>query len=501
MNPVCSLLCVPRTIQLTNQTVCNFYQNNPGISPDEINLLLVQMLELNSLHPNTTAAPSKTANHSQIADLKESLDKVKQSASEINRRISSEMFQNKTRFLNEFRSIVDQSDMSNKRDLCLANNAEFIHSIERTTHDIRNIKGINNSVGEKVSFIIKQFQKIIHTNTESILSKTNDTPGIVADFVQNFELNLAHMIQTIQQHMLDYVAAKEAASKTVLDALSENNESGKSVYSRLMYEIADFLHNIRSIPETASSPTLESILARMFTTSEIQKDDKHNVVLSRVSHSDVFIQQHQLSDRNVNTDELKTFTQNANGRNAHGILISQYTGITSKPHFCIEINNNRVFVYVHCMEYSSEKLQTAIEIVDTIDTKLSEFNVSSDQKFNIPKDVLDEINREYQIFIHQKESILTTVKDSYKKILTQIEELRFASLDKFLSTRYSSCKKQGYVCNLCNTFTVSTLKGLAAHKRGCMRKVSGSSFIPTATATTIVKSPPIVCDKVAQPVQ
>ena len=122
------------------------------------------------------------------------------------------------------------------------------------------------------------------------------------------------------------------------------------------------------------------------------------------------------------------------------------------------------------MEYSPEKLQTAIDIVDTISNKLTDFNNSPDQKYTIPKEVLDEINREYQLYIVQKETLSNTVKEAYKKIISQIEELRFVSLDKFLSTRYSYFKKQGYLCNLCNVFSVSTLKGLAAHKRGCTRK-------------------------------
>ena len=120
-------------------------------------------------------------------------------------------------------------------------------------------------------------------------------------------------------------------------------------------------------------------------------------------------------------------------------------------------------------------MQTAIEIVDTISAKLAEFNVSSEEKYAIPKEILDEVNREYQTFIGQKETIMNTLKEMYKKVLAQVEDIRFVSLDKYLSTRYSSCKKQGYVCSLCNSFTVSTLKGLAAHKRGCNRKLRSIS--------------------------
>ena len=130
-------------------------------------------------------------------------------------------------------------------------------------------------------------------------------------------------------------------------------------------------------------------------------------------------------------------------------------------------------------------MQTAIEIVDIISAKLAEFNVSSEEKYAIPKEILDEVNREYQTFIGQKETIMNTLKEMYKKVLAQVEDIRFVSLDKYLSTRYSSCKKQGYVCSLCNSFTVSTLKGLAAHKRGCNRKLSG--VVQKATEPVVVK--------------
>jgi len=83
---------------------------------------------------------------------------------------------------------------------------------------------------------------------------------------------------------------------------------------------------------------------------------------------------------------------------------------------------------------------------------------------------LDEINREYQTFITQKEIISNAIKESQKKILVQLDDLNFPSLAKFLSTKFSASIKQGFKCDLCRVFTVNTLKGLAAHKRGCSRK-------------------------------
>jgi hypothetical protein len=189
-----------------------------------------------------------------------------------------------------------------------------------------------------------------------------------------------------------------------------------------------------------------------------------------------------LVDRNVGVEEARTFSKKVNEKMAHGIIVSQFTGITGKPNYHLEIQHNRIVVYLHKADFSIEKVQHAVDMINTLSNKLSELCLFSDNKYVIPREVQDDINREYQNFIEQKESIVGFVKDQHKKLLFQLEEMRFASLDKFLSTRYSTCKKQGFLCDLCNVFSVHTLKGLAAHKRGCLRKQNNN-----ATTTVFVK--------------
>lgn len=184
--------------------------------------------------------------------------------------------------------------------------------------------------------------------------------------------------------------------------------------------------------------------------------------------STIYIESHCMRDRNVSATEIKSFL---NERTTHGILVSQYTGITTKPNYHIEIHNNFITVYLHQLEYSGEKLQIAVDMIDALSSKIGDFCVAMEQKYSIPKDVLDDVNREYQHFIIQKETIVSTLKEQHKRILGQLDEMRFGALDKYLATRYSSCKKQGFTCDLCNAFNVGTLKGLAAHKRGCARKL------------------------------
>ena len=130
-----------------------------------------------------------------------------------------------------------------------------------------------------------------------------------------------------------------------------------------------------------------------------------------------------------------------------------------------------MYVFIHNMEFSSLKLELAVSVIDTISEKLRQFNGKSNGDQTIPKEVLDSINSEYQFFISQKNAVIDVFKESQRKVLSQIDEIRFPNLDKFLSTKYTSTiQKQGFKCELCKSFSGNNLKALAAHKRGCLRK-------------------------------
>lgn len=491
-----TLSACPPHIQLTHPTICAFYANHPHISPEIANLAIIEMFEKiqhNSvgIGPNDNLniiQPSVCSYRKQFIDMNEILEQLRDAITSLTSRISQEYLFIKTEYINEFRSVWSQSCCVSRRDILLENNRKLIHAVEQLLYDVRNIKRNHSYIGEKTENVIKQFHKIVHNNIDTILSKPTETANMIPEFIHNFETNSAHMIQTTQMLLTDYIASKESLAKKITESFAINGESAISAYCKFIYECKDFLqlicpHVSSIVTNVKPSQNIISFLSRLYNTGYIQPDDTdHSIsILSRDDKPTICIQQLQIKERNINTDEIARFLQMTKEKNVHGILVSQYTGITSKPNLYIDIYHNRVYIYVHSLDYSPEKLQSAIDIVDTISTKLTDFNNSVDQKYTVPKEVLDEINREYQSFIVQKETIMSTMKESYKKILMQIEELRFISLDKFLSTRYSYFKKQGYICSLCNTFSVSTLKGLAAHKRGCSRKLCAAANGTSAT--------------------
>ena len=215
---------------------------------------------------------------------------------------------------------------------------------------------------------------------------------------------------------------------------------------------------------------IENVLNRVFDTAEITISTTPDTYIMKRNGKPNIIIGNKDCDRNITSDEIKEFMQNMNEAQSHGIFLSQSSGITSKPNYHIETHQGRLCVFVHKVEYSGEKINAAVDIVDQISLQLIN-SVMHDTKSNtISSDILDEINREYQAFYRHKETILNILKETHKTIIHQMNDLKFTCLDKYLSTKYTSTQTKGHKCELCKSFTASSLKAMAAHRRGCLRK-------------------------------
>lgn len=175
------------------------------------------------------------------------------------------------------------------------------------------------------------------------------------------------------------------------------------------------------------------------------------------------------NERNVNKQEIQDFTKYIELQKCHGIFLSQCAGFTAKPNYHIDMCNGKLIIYVHNVDYSSEKIQIAVDIIDNLSIKL-DYLTKDTTNGTISIEILNEINREYQLFVEHKENIVNTMKDSNKRLIHQLDDLKFSYLDKYLSTKFNTVKKIGSKCELCKIFIATNLKAMAAHRRGCNRK-------------------------------
>ena len=70
--------------------------------------------------------------------------------------------------------------------------------------------------------------------------------------------------------------------------------------------------------------------------------------------------------------------------------------------------------------------------------------------YTIGKDTLDDINKEYQMFVDQKLNQLKLVKEFSQKMMKQIEDIQLPSLDKMLSSRFGYITSGKFICEKCN---------------------------------------------------
>jgi hypothetical protein len=174
-------------------------------------------------------------------------------------------------------------------------------------------------------------------------------------------------------------------------------------------------------------------------------------------------------DKNVVQEEVKKFLRDVDQQNCSAIMLAQHYGITNKENFEIEIHNNNVLVYLHKVEYDADKIKAAVNIIDHFKSTMEPKNHVAGSTLAIDKEVLDDINKEYQLFITSKLSHIKTIKDFQQKLVAQAEEFKLPNLEQYLSKLYASSSSKNDVCEYCN-YVAKNSRALVAHYRGCAQK-------------------------------
>jgi len=347
----------------------------------------------------------------------------------------------------------------------------------------------------KISSNEKELDKLIlqltekNNNKDKILSELssflekNNSQELYQNFLSNFEIKFNNYVQSIQQPIITVLSQNEEKIQNNINSIHSQISQKNLSHDKIMSNFEEYLNKYRnsSYKGALCENRLRFLLTKMFPSAEVVDTSgtkESGDCLLRRDSKDTIIFETKEYDTNVNPDEVKKFIRDCTIQKSHGIFLSQISGITSKSNFQIDINNNKILVYIHYCEYLPEKIQAAIDIIDHLNSKFIIIsNEEDDLNESIPKEILDEINSEYQKFYNHKQNLITTVKDFEKKINSQISDIKFTTLETYLSRKYANTQKTN-ICDICNTFTCDTLKGLAAHKRHC-KKNSIANSTPT----------------------
>ena len=483
-------------LETSNPRICSFYKQNPQLNFDAVNLFFIDIFEklltdMNTTMNSTIQSQILTSiydNTNNINELKSSISNLKESISNNNNEnymnLISKINDLKRDYIEDVKTSFQNNTYEKIGPLIEKNNNILI---DKTSIILNELIPKNQAQHySKLQESIDGFYKTLSDDSKTLLKSIDNNS--MKEFINNFEIKSSLMLQNIQQPICSFISNSEERINNNINTIKENQNYNQNTQQKVVSELNDIINKFYNDDRNKSQQNyidkqLSKVLNKMYNSAEILLQNtglsndttSSSILMKRMRKTNVFIHSKD-EPENVCIDDVNSFLQYTEEHNYNGIFLSQSSGISSKKNYQIEFHNNSIIVYVHNAEYSPTKIEAAIDIIDNLSMKLRQFKNANDDDCTVPKDILDTINNEYQLFLSQKNALFEVFKESQKKVFAQIDEIRFPSLDKFLSTKYAApIQKPGLKCDLCKLFNANNLKALAAHKRGCARKNTNSN--------------------------
>jgi len=442
---------------VNNKRIHDYYKKNPSIDFESMNLVLLDFMD------KISNDMSKVLQNTLQGQLLQEVKDIKGQLSVLQEGVLCKITETNKSFLDTLKLLLsmNSSEHSEKIVQLLQKHSETY--VDKITNLLPKTQ---EETQRKIQDQLALLQKTIQCDFQQFMIQNKPETNL-SDFLSSFDSKLSMLQQPIFQMIQSNQEQVSNKLTTVKDDLLVNKTTNERLYS----EMSEFLHKYKASSQFKgqySEHMLETILTEMFPTASVENTTAQiasgDFMIHREGYEDILIENKNY-ERNVDLDEIKKFLRDINNKNCSGIMMSQLSGIVSRPNFYIEIHNGKVLIYLHKVYFSKDQIKMAIDVIDHLSNRL-ETIVSGEQEngFNMRKDVLDKINEEVQLFVKNKELMTATIKDASRKLLAQLEELQLPSLTLYLNDKYASIQNQKFVCETCK-HSFPTKKGLAMHKK------------------------------------
>ena len=459
-------------IVVKDQTIIAFYKENPNLNFVTMNHIFIDILKKLSTNLNETI--TNNINHkilSTLTDLSKDIMGFKQD-------IITKLHETKKDYIDNVRLILENSAMttSDKIQTILEKNSDII--VTKTTSIINEIvPRHNDKFFNQIEVSIKSLYESLNQDTNKLIENINKDDKNITDFVNNIDSKFNTMIVNMQQPIFSFIQSSEERTSSNVQQMRDKIVSQQSTQESLNNGIHEFLNKYKhnsSSKGNVSEYELYSILQNIFPSDEIIDCSSESATcdyrVNRLNpNKPAILFENKDYSRSVTTEEIKKFERDLKQQKLHGIFISHKSNITYKEPFQIDIIDNLIHIYLPNTEYNIEKIKIAVEIIDTLSTKL--IHISDVQAetttINITKDDIDELVEMFNDFNTQKSSIIETIKTSNKQILDKLENMQINSVKKILNKNGVFQSDDDFKCKHCNAFTGKNKASLGAHIRNC----------------------------------
>lgn len=501
---------------IKNNRIIDFYNKYPQIDIEKVNIMIVEMLEniilnfegditknmitevfkkiqnqtteitnMKEEFNNTIKNNSELTKSNQqiitneLSTIKDTLNKLNSDITKLNNDITNNVitkfYELKNNYVEDLKLIIDKSGSENILKILEKLEKENDKIVDKTTLIINDIvpKNISNYYLQH-EVAIKIFKEDMIKQIEQLKETNISIDKIQFIFTEKYN-NLSTIIQN---NILNYITTSEEKIKNTINEIKDISNQTNVQQENINNELIKFLsqYKISSKKGQFGENLLESILTSIFPSAEIinttNDSGSGDFILQRKDKIKILLENKNYDSTNVSKKEVEKFINDVENQNCSGIMMSQRTGISSKQNFEIDINNGNVLIYIHNMNYDSDKILLACDIIDNLTEKIKDIE-KIDNSIVLPESVLIKINEQYQKFISKREEIINNVNENAKTLITMIKTLELSDLNNILCSKFASTKISNntvFKCNKCNDKEFTTMRSLSNHKRYCFLK-------------------------------
>jgi|LauGreDrversion4_2_1035121.scaffolds.fasta_scaffold19689_1 hypothetical protein len=457
-------------LSFTNKEVFEFYQKH-SIDFEQINLLFYNILQqIYTSTDNSYNANIASTILTKITNIEQSIIKQQNEFNDCFLKLDGY----RKDYINDVKLILMSNNVEHISPLIRETNNTLI---DKTALIINELFPKNQSnISKDIDNNFKLLQSQLINETNKLLSSSINNKAI-EDFIHNSNLSMTQTLNTLTTIITTTESRLENKLSTnshKIDNIQKMFDSYNNSNSKLQSSVTDMLKKFEkgSGKGNVSENVVYNILLSLFPCAQIdyvgnEQKETGDIILNRTNKPKILIENKDHDTCNVPKQDIDKFIRDCEIQKCCGIMFAQNKGIANKENFELQINNGNILLYVHNVNFDSDKIKTAIEIVEQFKMKYDEINIDNNN-FSIDASTLEEINREFNAYTQQKHSMLKLVKDFTERINTSIDELKMPRLEQLLSKHYATSAKQGdNICKYCEKYIP---KSMLQHLRFCQRK-------------------------------
>jgi hypothetical protein len=342
----------------------------------------------------------------------------------------------------------------------------------------------NNLLSQEITTSMKDLHSTINIDTINLLKNSVNKESLekfissldekFTQTVINSQTIMNSLITSSEQRLDTRITDIRTVTEQKFSEMKEISTLNNGSQNQLQTNISDLLKKMENSSSKGkiSENILYNIITPLYPSAEINSvgttKETGDIMMYRKDKPTILLENKNY-DKNVTTDEVKKFIRDIETQNCCGIMLAQHSGIANKENYQIELYKKNIVVYLHNVDYDSDKIKVAVDIIDHFKSQITDIDTGSDV-LTIEKHILDDINSEYQLFMSQKITHIKTIKEFNQKLLSQVDEINIPSLEQFLYKNYSiSTSTSQDICEFCSR-AFKSQRALSAHYRGCSKK-------------------------------